>query len=93
MPHPIPLGVFGYPAGHILSPVLHNAAADVLDVPYRYLAYEVRPDSLEEAVRGARAMGFRGLTITIPHKVAVVGLMDALSEGRPADGRRQHDSF
>lgn len=80
MSNPTPLGVFGYPAGHILSPVLHNAAAEVLGVDYRYLAYEVRPDSLAEAVRGARAMGFRGLTITIPHKVAVVGLMDALSE-------------
>ncbi len=80
MPNPIPLGVFGYPAGHILSPVLHNKAAEVLGVDYHYLAYEVRPGCLGEAVHGARAMGFRGLTITIPHKVAVVPLVDELSE-------------
>ena len=80
MPNPIPLGVFGYPAGHILSPVLHNKAAEVLGVNYHYLSYEVHPDTLEEAVRGAKAMGFRGLTITIPHKVAVAKLMDELSE-------------
>lgn len=80
MPNPIPLGVLGYPAGHILSPVLHNKAAEVLGLNYRYLAYEVHPDFLEEAVRGAQAMGFRGLTITIPHKVAVAKLMDELSE-------------
>lgn len=80
MPNPTPLGVFGFPAGHVLSPVLHNAAADALGLDYRYLACEVRPDDLEQAVRGARAMGFRGLTITIPHKVAVSALMDELGE-------------
>ncbi len=80
MPNPIPLGVLGYPAGHILSPVLHNKAAEVLGVNYHYLSYEVHPDYLEEAVWGARAMGFRGLTITIPHKVAAAKLMDELSE-------------
>ncbi len=80
MPNPIPLGVFGYPAGHILSPVLHNKAAEVLGMNYHYLSYEVHPDTLEEAVRGAQAMGFRGLTITIPHKVTVAKLMDELSE-------------
>ena len=77
---PIPLGVFGFPAGHILSPVLHNKAAEELGLDYHYLAYEVRPDNLEEAVRGAKVMGFRGLTITIPHKVAVAKFMDELSE-------------
>lgn len=80
MQNPIPLGVLGYPAGHILSPVLHNKAAEVLCLNYHYLAYEVRSENLEEAVRGAQAMGFRGLTITIPHKVAVAKLMDELSE-------------
>ena len=80
MSNPIPLGVFGFPAGHILSPVLHNKAAEVLGLNYHYLAYEVHPDNLEDAVRGAQAMGFRGLTITIPHKVAVAKLMDELSE-------------
>ena len=80
MPNPTPLGVFGSPVGHILSPALHNAAADALGLDYRYLAYEVHPDDLQEAVRGARAMGFRGLTITIPHKVAVAGLVDELGE-------------
>ena len=80
MLNPIPLGVLGYPAGHVLSPVLHNKAAEVLGVNYHYLSYEVHPEYLEEAVRGAQAMGFRGLTITIPHKVAVTKLVDEVSE-------------
>ncbi len=74
------LAIFGYPLGHTLSPVMHNAAAEKLGLPYRFTAYEVRPDRYEEAVRGAAAMGFAGFCVTIPHKVATFRLMDDLSE-------------
>ncbi len=74
------LAIFGYPLGHTMSPTMHNAAAEALDLPYRFMAYEVPPGRIGEAVRGAQAMGFGGLCITIPHKVAVAGMMDALSE-------------
>ncbi len=80
MPPEKTLAIFGYPLGHTLSPVMHNAAAQALGLPYRFMAYEVRPDRYAEAVRGARAMGFAGFCVTIPHKVATCGLVDALSE-------------
>lgn len=74
------LAIFGYPLGHTMSPTLHNTAAAALGVPFRFLAYEVEPAKFEAAVRGAQAMGFAGLCITIPHKVSAARLMDELSE-------------
>ena len=74
------LAIFGYPLGHTMSPVMHNAAAEALGEPYRFLAYEVRPENFEAAFRGSLAMGFGGICITIPHKIAIHGLVDELSE-------------
>ncbi|MDA1001428.1 MAG: shikimate dehydrogenase [bacterium] len=74
------LAIFGYPLSHTMSPVMHNTAAEALGLPYRFMAYEVRPENFAEAVHGARAMGFGGLCVTIPHKVAAAGMMDDLSE-------------
>lgn len=74
------LAIFGYPLGHTMSPVLHNTAAVALGESYRCLAYEVRPERIEEAFRGSQAMGFVGLCITIPHKVTIHGLVNELSE-------------
>ncbi|MFO0818075.1 MAG: shikimate dehydrogenase [Pirellulales bacterium] len=53
-------------------------AAAKLD--WRYLTLEVPPERLGDAVRGLRAMGFRGGNFTIPHKVAVIEYLDGLSE-------------
>lgn len=47
---------------------------------WRYLTLEVPPESLEDAIRGVRAMGFKGGNFTIPHKVAVIQHLDGLSE-------------
>lgn len=50
------------------------------ELDWRYLTLEVSPDNLEDAMRGLRAMGFRGANFTIPHKVAVIQYLDELSE-------------
>lgn len=50
-----------------------------LGLDWRYLTVEVGPESLGEAVRGARAMGWKGFNCTIPHKVAVIDHLDELS--------------
>ncbi len=47
---------------------------------WRYLSLEVEPEGLADAVKGARAMGFRGFNCTIPHKVAVIEHLDGLGE-------------
>ncbi len=71
-------GIFGHPVGHSLSPALHNAAFEALGLDFVYVAHDVAPDSLEQAIAGARAMGYRGLSITIPHKIAAARWVDSV---------------
>ena len=47
---------------------------------WRYVNCEVPPEMLADAVKGARAMGWRGFNLSIPHKVAVIPLLDGLGE-------------
>lgn len=65
-------GVIGYPIGHSLSPVMHNAAFEHLSMNATYHSFEVRPERLEDAVKGASALGFTGLNVTIPFKESVL---------------------
>src|SRR5215813_10546641 len=59
--------------------MMEKAFAQV-GLDWRYLTLEVAPDALADAVRGMRAMGFRGCNLTIPHKVAVIAHLDRTSE-------------
>ena len=68
--------IVGHPVGHSLSPAIHNAAFDALGLDYVYVAHDVLPDRLRQAVEGARALGYRGLSVTIPHKVAALACVD-----------------
>ena len=72
-------GVLGDPVAHSRSPLMHMAAFEALGLPYRYLPFRVAPDRLEQAVRGAAALGFGGLNVTVPHKQAALALCDELS--------------
>ncbi len=80
------LALIGQPVGHSLSPAMHNAAfaADGLD--YVYVCLDVSSDDLPAAVRGAAALKLRGFNITMPHKRAMVPLMDELDEGARISG-------
>ncbi|MFZ6181751.1 shikimate dehydrogenase family protein [Nannocystis pusilla] len=71
-------GVLGDPVAHSRSPAMHAAAFAALGLPHRYLAFHVAPERLAEAVRGARALGFGGLNLTVPHKQAALALCDDL---------------
>lgn len=79
-------GVVGDPVGHSLSPALHNAALRAAGVDGVYLALPVRPSALGAAIAGARALGVRGLNVTIPHKVAVISHLDGLTPVAEAIG-------
>jgi len=61
-----------------MSPVMHNAAFNKLGLDYRYLAFRVRKEELGKAIDGMRALNIKGLNVTIPHKVAVIPLLDKI---------------
>jgi len=72
-------GVFGYPVAENPTCVMQQAAFEALGLQWRYLTIEVHPESLTPAIVGAKAMGFRGINLTIPHKVAVMPLLDGIA--------------
>jgi shikimate dehydrogenase len=59
---------------------MHNAALSVLGLNWRYLAFDVEPTLLPDALAGAGAMRFIGLNLTVPHKQIALHRMDALDE-------------
>ena len=59
---------------------MHNPALAALRLDWRYLAFPVAPETLQEALRGAMRMRFLGLNLTVPHKLLAVPMMDVLDE-------------
>lgn len=72
-------GVMGYPISHSLSPDMHNAAFRHEKRDAVYVPLKVKHDELEIALAGARALGFRGLNVTVPYKEEVIPYLDILS--------------
>jgi len=67
--------VAGNPSQYMMEKAFAKAG-----LAWRYLTLEVSPENLADAIRGMRCMGFKGGNFTIPHKVAVIPLLDDLSE-------------
>jgi len=78
--------LLGHPVEHSLSPRLHNPAFEAQGVNAVYVATPVRPEQIEDAVAGLRAMQFLGATVTVPHKEAVRPFLDAVSDRAAAVG-------
>ena len=74
------LGVIGYPIGHSLSPIVQNTGIQEAGLDYAYTAMPVEPEHLEEAILGLKALGFRGVNVTIPHKQQVMQYLDKIDE-------------
>lgn len=72
-------GLLGSPVSHSISPMMHNESFSHLDLDYIYLAFDVKLDDLETAVKGLRTMGIRGFNLTMPHKNEMCALCDSLS--------------
>ncbi|MDZ7373216.1 MAG: shikimate dehydrogenase [candidate division KSB1 bacterium] len=80
------LGVVGYPVRHSLSPQLQRILFELLGIDACYHAFEVPEEALEPAIRGAAALGFVGLNVTVPHKERAARLCDDLSAEAQALG-------
>ena len=73
-------GIIGYPLGHSVSPAFQQAAFDHHGLDVRFEVWETPPDALREVVTGLRAPDALGASVTVPHKAAVIPLLDRLSE-------------
>ena len=78
--------VLGFPVGHSRSPAMHNAAFEALGLDWRYLKLPVPPERFAETVSALPASGYRGVNVTIPHKLAALELADEASPAARAVG-------
>ncbi|MBU0676363.1 MAG: shikimate dehydrogenase [Proteobacteria bacterium] len=69
-------GIMGKPVTHSLSPAMHNHAFTVLGLNKVYLPFEV--DDVEAALNGFRALGVRGVSVTIPYKQSIIPFLDSI---------------
>ncbi len=73
------MALIGDPVRQSVSPAMHNAAFQALGLNYTYLAFQVPPAALGDAITVVRGLGFRGANITIPHKTTVLRLLDNIN--------------
>ena len=76
----IKLQVIGYPISHSLSPVIHSAVMDSLNIEYLYEAKEVEEQKLGEYINKVKQDNILGFNVTMPHKQNIVKLLDDVSE-------------
>lgn len=75
------LGVMGDPIGHSKSPAMHQAALTAMGLSGAYVPLHIRPEGLSDAIQAIKVLGFRGVNVTIPHKVEVMKYLDVIDEG------------
>ena len=74
------VGLIGHPVEHSFSPPMHNAAFNALGMDYAYVAFDVNPENVGRAIKGAHALNIKGFNVTIPHKIEVMQYLDDLDE-------------
>ena len=77
--HTKTIALIGTPVEHSMSPAMHNTSFEHLGLDYIYLAYDVQPEELKDAVVGLKTLGFAGYNVTMPHKTMIGQYLDELS--------------
>lgn len=73
------VGLFGNPVDENPTGPMMEAGFAAQGLNYRYITMKVEKENLKDAIAGIRAIGMRGLNLTIPHKIAVIPFLDELS--------------
>ena len=73
------IGLLAYPIRHSSSPAIHNEAFAYLGLDYAYLAFEVDNETLEDAIKGIRALKMAGPNLSMPNKTSVIKYLDRLA--------------
>jgi len=72
--------IIGHPVSHTLSPHLHTAAFNALGLDCSYEAIDTAPEDLTATIQRLRDEGIAGFNVTVPHKEAIIPLIDSLDE-------------
>src|ERR671917_1503020 len=80
------LGVAGAPVAHSRSPAMHNAALAEMGLDWLYVPLPLPPERFEQTVRALPGSGFRGINVTVPHKLAAHRLADEHTDAARAIG-------
>ena len=72
--------LIGNPVEHSISPLIHNTLADRMGINMVYTAFKVQSENVGAAVLGAKALGFQGMNVTVPHKCDVMAYLDEIDE-------------
>src|SRR2546427_7599823 len=78
--------IYGSPVAHSLSPVIFNTTFEKLSLNRAYVPFEVSRDNLKRAVEAARTLEFDGFNVTMPHKTAILEMLDGLDENAKKSG-------
>lgn len=73
-------GLLGHPVGHSMSPVMHNCEFRELGLSHHYQAFDLSPEQLEDGVEAMKILDVQGFNVTIPHKVAIMPLLDEIEQ-------------
>lgn len=80
------VGIIGWPVAHSVSPAMHNAAFEALGMKWRYELWPTPADAIEDRVAQLRTAEFAGANVTIPHKQAVIPLLDEVMDAAAVVG-------
>lgn len=72
------IGVIGNPIEHSLSPPMHNNAYKQMNMDYKYVSFEVKPQYIKEVITAAKTMNIKGLNVTIPYKTDIIEYLDEI---------------
>jgi len=74
------MGIIGYPLGHTLSPVFHQAGLNEIGPDCEFLVWPTPPEELEAMVQSLRDVDCLGSCVTLPHKQAVIPMLDSIAD-------------
>jgi shikimate dehydrogenase len=80
------VGVFGDPVEHSVSPSMHNAAFESLELDYVYVPFRVDKADLGAAIAAVRTLKMRGVNVTVPHKIEIMPFLDEIDQLAAAIG-------
>jgi len=83
---PIRLGIFGDPIAHSFSPQMQNAALHACGIDMQYARFHIRVNELRSALPFLHKLGFVGINLTVPHKIAAFMQIDEADESATRTG-------